>query len=42
MDRAKQMAGRSVRVTKDMLIDAKKLIRLMGAVVIESPGEAEA
>ena len=42
MNRAKQMAGRSVRITKDMIEDAKKLVRLMGAVVIESPGEAEA
>jgi flap endonuclease-1 len=36
------MAGRSIRVTPEMMNDAKKLIRLMGAPVIEAPGEAEA
>jgi flap endonuclease-1 len=36
------MAGRSIKVTKEMMEDAKKLIRLMGAPLIESPGEAEA
>jgi hypothetical protein len=36
------MAGRSIRVTAEMTADAKKLVRLMGAVVIESPCEAEA
>ena len=42
MERAKQMAGRSIRITVDMMADAKKLIRLMGVPVIEAPGEAEA
>jgi len=36
------MAGRSVKVTWDMMRDAKKLLRLMGCPVIEAPGEAEA
>jgi hypothetical protein len=36
------MAGRSVRVTKEMMDDAKKLIRLIGAPLVEAPGEAEA
>ena len=39
---AKRMAGRSVRVTKEMMEDAKKLIRLLGAPLVEAPGEAEA
>jgi flap endonuclease-1 len=41
-NRAKQMAGRSVRITPSMIEDAKKLVRLMGAVAIDAPGEAEA
>ena len=41
-NRAKQMAGRSVRITPSMVEDAKKLVRLMGAVAIDAPGEAEA
>ena len=36
------MAGRSIHVTEEMTLDAKKLIRLMGCPVIEAPGEAEA
>ena len=36
------MAGRSIRVTKDMTADAIRLIKLMGVPVIEAPGEAEA
>jgi len=36
------MAGRSIRVNKEMADDAKKLLRLMGAAVIEAPCEAEA
>jgi len=42
LETAKKMAGRSIRVTKELMEDAKKLIRWMGAPVIESPGEAEA
>ena len=40
-DRAKQMAGRSVKTTPEMINDAKKLLRLMGVPVIEAPSEAE-
>jgi flap endonuclease-1 len=36
------MAGRSIKVTKEMMEDAKKLVRMMGAAVIEAPCEAEA
>jgi len=36
------MAGRSVRVTKEMTQDAMKLVKLMGAAVVEAPCEAEA
>jgi hypothetical protein len=36
------MAGRSVRVSPEMMEDAKKLLRLMGTPVIEATGEAEA
>ena len=36
------MAGRSIKITPEMTEDAKKLCRLMGCPVIESPGEAEA
>ena len=35
------MAGRSIRVTKEMMEDAKKLLRLLGTPVVEAPGEAE-
>lgn len=42
MERAKQMAGRSIRITPEMMEDAKKLVRLMGVPLIEAPGEAEA
>ena len=41
-ERAKQMAGRSIRVTPEMTADAKKLVKLMGAPYIEAPCEAEA
>ena len=42
MDRAKQMAGRSIKITNEMMADAKKLVQLMGVPMIEAPGEAEA
>lgn len=42
MERAKQMAGRSIRITSEMMADAKKLVKLMGVPCIEAPGEAEA
>ena len=42
MERAKQLAGRSIRITSEMMADAKRLVKLMGVPVIEAPGEAEA
>lgn len=36
------MAGRSIRVTPEMMEDAKKLVRMMGVPVIDAPCEAEA
>lgn len=36
------MAGRSIKITKQMQQDAIKLCKLMGAAVIEAPCEAEA
>eukprot|EP00349_Pseudokeronopsis_sp_Brazil_P001325 CAMPEP_0202957534 /NCGR_PEP_ID=MMETSP1396-20130829/1892_1 /ASSEMBLY_ACC=CAM_ASM_000872 /TAXON_ID= /ORGANISM="Pseudokeronopsis sp., Strain Brazil" /LENGTH=300 /DNA_ID=CAMNT_0049675051 /DNA_START=148 /DNA_END=1050 /DNA_ORIENTATION=+ len=39
---AKKMAGRSVRITKEMIEDAKTLLRYIGCPVVEAPGEAEA
>jgi flap endonuclease-1 len=42
VDRAKQMAGRSVKVTDQMIIDAKDMLRMMGIPVVEAPCEAEA
>lgn len=36
------MAGRSIRVTPEMKADAKRLVGLMGAAVIEATSEAEA
>ena len=42
LETAKRMAGRSIRVTKEMMEDAKKLLRLLGTPVIEATGEAEA
>ena len=41
-EQAKKMAGRSIKFTKQMVEDAKKLIKLMGCPMIEAPGEAEA
>ena len=40
--RAKQMAGRSIHVSPEMMEDAKKLVKLMGVPVVEAPCEAEA
>jgi flap endonuclease-1 len=42
LELAKKMAGRSIKITAEMMEDAKKLIRLMGCPVVEAPGEAEA
>lgn len=36
------MAGRSVRVTPEMMEDAKVLVKLMGVPYIDAPCEAEA
>jgi len=36
------LAGRSIRITPEMMADAKKLLELMGVPVVEAPGEAEA
>ena len=41
LEMAKRMAGRSIKITAEMMDDAKKLLRLMGTPVIEAPGEAE-
>ena len=41
-EKAKAMAGRSIKITPEMTADAKKLVKLMGCPVIEAPGEAEA
>ena len=41
-ERAKQMAGRSIRVTPEMTADAKRLVKLMGCGVVDAPCEAEA
>ena len=37
-----KMAQRTVKVTRSMVDDAKKLIKAMGFPVIQAPGEAEA
>ena len=42
MELAAKMAGRSIRITDDMIKDAKDMLRLMGMPVVEAPGEAEA
>jgi len=42
LETAKRMAGRSIKITAEMMADAKKLLNLMGMPVIEAPGEAEA
>jgi flap endonuclease-1 len=36
------MAGRSIKITSEMMEDAKTLVKLLGCPVIEAPGEAEA
>jgi hypothetical protein len=36
------MAGRSIKITAEMMLDAKRLVKLMGCPIIEAPGEAEA
>lgn len=41
LETAKRMAGRSIKITAEMMEDAKNLLRLMGTPIIESPGEAE-
>jgi flap endonuclease-1 len=41
LETAKRMAGRSIKITAEMMADAKKLLALMGMPVIESPSEAE-
>ena len=42
MDKAKQMAGRSVRITADIIKDAKTLLTNMGCAIFQAPCEAEA
>lgn len=42
MEKAKQMAGRSVRITSDMIRDAKTLLSYMGCAIVQAPCEAEA
>lgn len=37
-----KMSKRTVSVTKEIIEDSKKILRLMGMPVIEAPGEAEA
>jgi len=41
-DDMKKYAARTSRLTKEMIIEAKRLIRAMGLPVIEAPGEGEA
>jgi len=41
-EQAKKMAGRSIKITPEMMADAKLLVKLLGCPVIEAPGEAEA
>jgi hypothetical protein len=36
------MAGRSIKITSEMIADAKRLVKLMGCPVIEAPCDAEA
>ena len=39
---AKKMSQRSIKVTDQMMDDAKTLVNLLGCPVVEAPGEAEA
>jgi flap endonuclease-1 len=41
-EKVRQMAGRSIKITPEMMADAKKLIRMIGCPVVEAPCEAEA
>jgi flap endonuclease-1 len=41
-EKAKQMAGRSIKITDEMMQDAKKLCKMLGCPIIEAPSEAEA
>jgi flap endonuclease-1 len=41
-DRGLSMVGRSIRITPDMIKDAKTLLTLMGCAVFQAPSEAEA
>jgi len=41
LETAKRMAGRSIKITPEMMQDAKKLLKLMGIPIIEAPSEAE-
>tara|TARA_B110000285_G_C15045217_1_gene573935 strand:- start:103 stop:903 length:801 start_codon:yes stop_codon:yes gene_type:complete len=36
------MAGRSIKITPEMMADAQKLVKLLGACVVQAPCEAEA
>lgn len=42
MEEVKKQAGRRVKVTPEMIADAKRLLVLMGVPVIDAPTEAEA
>jgi flap endonuclease-1 len=41
LETAKRMAGRSIKITPEMIADAKRLLNLMGIPIIEAPSEAE-
>ena len=41
-DKALKFANQSVKITTQMLDDAKRLVKLLGLPMIEAPGEAEA
>jgi flap endonuclease-1 len=42
LQRALAMKMQTVKVTPQMQLDAKRLIKLMGLPIVEAPGEAEA